>query len=120
MRENPSHGRILYNLISNGERPICFPLEIAFTYFKLREKDQTKTLDNNVMLQLLEGREDTDEWIGIRSIVTQCSGRWVVNELLTIEAIGNVIAISMASSAIYKIADLGFSFLRRWLMNMAI
>lgn len=33
------------------------------------------------MLQLLEGREDTDEWIGIRSIVTQCSGRWVVNEL---------------------------------------
>lgn len=70
-----------YNLISNGERPICFPLEIAFTYFKLRKKDQTKTLDNNVMLQLLEGREDTDEWIGIRSIVTQCSGRWVVNEL---------------------------------------
>lgn len=39
---------------------------------------------------------------------------------LTIEAIGNVIAISMASSAIYKIADLGFSSLRRWLMNMAI
>ena len=70
-----------YNLISNGERPICFPLEIAFTYLKLREKDQSKTLDNNVMLQLLEGREDTDEWIGIRSIVTQCSGRWVVNEL---------------------------------------
>lgn len=70
-----------YNLISNGERPICFPLEIAFTYLKLREKDQTKTLDNNVMLHLLEGREDTDEWIGIRSIVTQCSGRWVVNEL---------------------------------------
>lgn len=71
----------LYNLISNGEKPICFPLEIAFTYLKLREKDQTKTLDNNIMLQLLEGREDTDEWIGIRSIVTQCSGRWVANEL---------------------------------------
>lgn len=70
-----------YSLISNGERPICFPLEIAFTYLKLREKDQTKTLDNNIMLQLLEGREDTDEWIGIRSIVTQCFGRWVVNEL---------------------------------------
>ena len=70
-----------YNLISNGKRPICFPLEIAFTYLTLREKDQSKTLDNNVMLQLLEGREDTDEWIGIRSIVTQCSGRWVVNEL---------------------------------------
>ena len=70
-----------YSLISNGERPICFPQEIAFTYLKLRENDQTKTLDNNIMLQLLEGREDTDEWIGIRSIVTQCSGRWVANEL---------------------------------------
>ena len=71
----------LYNLVNNGERPICFPLEIAFTYLKLREKDQSKTLDNNIMLQLLEGRDDTDEWIGIRSIVTQCSSRWVVNEL---------------------------------------
>jgi cold shock CspA family protein len=70
-----------YNLISNGERPICFPLEIAFTYLKLREKDQKKTLDNNVMLQLLKGREDTGEWIGIRSIVTQCSGRWEVSRL---------------------------------------
>lgn len=71
----------LYNLISNGENPICFPLEIAFTYLKLREKDQSKTLDNNIMLQLLEGRDDTDEWIGIRSIVTQCSGRWVANDM---------------------------------------
>lgn len=82
-----SEGRIhhtvesFYCLISNGKRPICFPLEIAFAYLKLRKKDQTKTLDNNIMLQLLEGREDTDEWIGIRDIVTQCSGRWVVNEL---------------------------------------
>lgn len=71
----------LYNLVCNGEKPICFPLEIAFTYLKLREKDQSKTLDNNIMLQLLEGREDTDEWIGIRNIVTQCSGRWIANEL---------------------------------------
>lgn len=71
----------LYNLLSNGEKSICFPLEIAFTYLKLREKDQTNTLDNNIMLQLLEGREDTDEWIGIRSIVTPCSGRWIANDL---------------------------------------
>ena len=70
-----------YNLIANEEKPMCFPLEIAFTYLKLREKDPNKTLDNNIMLQLLEGRDDTDEWIGIRSIVTQCSGRWVANEL---------------------------------------
>lgn len=71
----------LYNLVSNGEKSICFPLEIAFTYLKLREKDQSKTLNNNIMHKLLEGREDTDEWIGIRSIVTQCSGRWIANEL---------------------------------------
>lgn len=69
----------LYNLVSNGNKSICFPLEIAFVYLKLREKDQSRTLNNNVMLQLLEGREDTDEWIGIRSIMTQCSGRWIAN-----------------------------------------
>ena len=61
-------------------KPICFPLEIAFTYLKLREKDPSKTLDNNIMLQLLEGREDADEWIGVRSIVTPCSGRWIANQ----------------------------------------
>lgn len=70
-----------YNLITNGKKPICFPLEIAFTYLKLREKDKAKTLDNKIMLQLLEGRDDTDDWIGIRSLVTQCFGRWIANEL---------------------------------------
>ncbi|MBO7606446.1 MAG: hypothetical protein J6T28_02355 [Paludibacteraceae bacterium] len=71
----------LYNLIVNGRKPICFPLEIAFTYLKLREEDQSKTLDNNIMLQLLEGREDSDEWINIRSIMTICYGRWVTRNL---------------------------------------
>ena len=71
----------LYNLVSNGKKSICFPLEITFTYLKLREKDPSKTLDNNIMLQLLEGREDTDEWIGIRSVVTLCAGRWTANKL---------------------------------------
>lgn len=71
----------LYNLVSNGMKPICFPLEIAFTYLKLREKDPSKTLDNNIMLQLLEGREDADEWIGVRSVVTPCFGRWIANQL---------------------------------------
>ncbi len=70
-----------YNLIANKEKPLCFPLEIAFTYLKLREKNSTKTLDNDTMLQLLEGRDDTDEWIGIRNLVTQCSGRCVPKEL---------------------------------------
>lgn len=71
----------LYKLVSNGKKPICFPLEITFTYLKLREKDPSKTLDNNIMLQLLEGREDTDEWIGIRSVLTPCTGRWIANIL---------------------------------------
>ena len=66
----------LYNLVSNGKNPTCFPLEIAFSYLKLREKDQSKTLNDNIMLKLLDGRDDTNEWIGIRSIMTQCSGRW--------------------------------------------
>lgn len=71
----------LYNLLSNGQKPICFPLEITFTYLKLREKDSSLTLNNNIMLQLLEGRDDTDEWVGIRSVVTQCFGRWTTKNL---------------------------------------
>ena len=71
----------LYNLLKDGHKPIYFPLEIALSYLKLREKDPSKTLDNNIMLQLLEGREDTEEWIGIRSLVTPCNGRWIAKEL---------------------------------------
>ena len=71
----------LYKLVANGERKICFPLEIAFTYLKLREEDQSNKLDDNIMLQLLSGRDDSDEWIGIRDLVTQCYGRWIAEEL---------------------------------------
>lgn len=72
----------LYKLVSHdGQNNICFPLEIAFRYLILREKDPSMTLNNNIMLQLLEGRDDTDEWIGIRSIVTPCIGRWTTKEL---------------------------------------
>ena len=65
----------LYKLLSDG-RKICFPLEITLTYLKLREKDPTLTLDNNIMLQLLKDRNDADEWIGIRSVLSPCIGRW--------------------------------------------
>lgn len=70
----------LYNLLSTSIAPMCFPLEIVFAYLKLREKDPTATLTNNVMLQLLDGRDDYNEWIGIRELVTQCRGRWKVDE----------------------------------------
>ncbi len=71
----------LYQFISQGEKPICFPLEIAFAYLRRREKDPNSTLDNNVMLKLLNGREDHAEWIGIRQLMTECNGRWKVEEL---------------------------------------
>lgn len=65
----------LYNFIK-GKKNICFPLEIAFTYLIHREKYSSATLDNNIMLQLMDGREDHAEWIGIRQLVTECLGRW--------------------------------------------
>lgn len=71
----------LYNFISKREKPICIPLEIAFAYLKRREVAPSVTLDNNIMLQLLDGREDHAEWIGIRQLVTECFGRWITNEL---------------------------------------
>lgn len=71
----------LYQFISQGEKPICFPLEIAFAYLRRREKDPNSILDNNVMLKLLNGREDHAEWIGIRQLMTECNGRWNVEEL---------------------------------------
>lgn len=66
----------LYNLITNGEKRLCLPLEITFAYLKQREKDPKSTLDNKIMLQLLNDREDHAEWIGIRQLVTECYGRW--------------------------------------------
>lgn len=71
----------LYNLIGNGTKKMCFPLEITFAYLKIREVDTNATLNNNVMLQLLEGREDHMDWVGIRQMVTQCVGRQVAHEL---------------------------------------
>ena len=65
----------LYNLIASDNKKVCFPLEITFTYLMHREKDPSATLDNNIMLQLLDGRDDHPEWIGIRQLVTQCYGR---------------------------------------------
>ena len=65
----------LYEYIGGEKYQICFPLEMVFAYLKMREKDPSAELNNNVMLQLLDGREDHGEWIGIRQFVTECQGR---------------------------------------------
>lgn len=71
----------LYNLLGSGAKKICFPLEVTFTYLKLRETDSNATLNNAVMLQLLEGRDDHMDWVGIRQMMTQCVGRVTTYEL---------------------------------------
>lgn len=71
----------LYNLITKGGNRICLPLEVTFAYLKSREKNPLNTLDNRIMLKLLNDREDHAEWIGIRQLVTECYGRWLPVEL---------------------------------------
>ena len=68
----------LYKIVKNGNGQICLPLEIVFAYLKLRENDPNATLTNETMLQLIDGREDHNEWIGVRNMVTQCVGRIAV------------------------------------------
>ena len=43
----------LYEAIGGHKHQVCFPLEIVFAYLKLREKEPTAELNNNLMLQLL-------------------------------------------------------------------
>lgn len=70
----------MYTILGGDAHPLCFPLEIVFAYLKRREKAPTANLDNNIMLQLLDGREDHGEWIGIRQFVTDCHGRIYVDD----------------------------------------
>lgn len=70
----------LYNFIK-GSNTICIPLEIAFAYLKRREIHPSATLDNNIMLQLIDGRDDHAEWIGIRQLVSECYGRCLPQKL---------------------------------------
>ena len=68
----------LYEVLNKGEGKMCLPLEIVFAYLKLRESNPAATLTNETMLQLLDGRDDHREWIGIRNMVTECYGRYFV------------------------------------------
>ena len=65
----------LYDLITDGIKKLCFPLEITFYYLKMREKDSSATLSNNNMLDLLDGRNDHSDWIWIIHMMTSCRGR---------------------------------------------
>lgn len=65
----------MYKLVGGGVRPLCFPLEITFTYLKLRFEKPNATLNNNIMLGLLEGRDDHKEWEKISYLLHQCNGR---------------------------------------------
>ena len=65
----------LFDHIGGNNRSICFSVAIVFEYLKLRENNPSATLTHNVMLRLLQDREDHSEWVGIRQFVHDCRGR---------------------------------------------
>ncbi len=72
----------LYKLIGGGVRPICLPLEMTFAYLQLRSKNANATFNNNMMLQLIDGRDDHRQWVKINKLLHKCIGRmyWKVDE----------------------------------------
>lgn len=71
----------LYELLGGSDGKLCFPLDIAFYYLKMREKNPDATMSNNNMLELLDGRENHSEWTWIRMLLSNCVGRWKTEEL---------------------------------------
>lgn len=69
--------RTLYNYLGGGNKKICFSVAIVLEYLLLRENNPQATLTHNVMLRLLQDREDHSEWVGIREFVHDCTGRYV-------------------------------------------
>ncbi len=65
----------LYNLLGGGNRPLCLPLEITFSYLMLRSEDADAKLNNSIMLKLIDGREDHSEWENIIHLLHSCNGR---------------------------------------------
>lgn len=66
----------MYNFLSSNGEPLSLAVEIAFSYLIIRENDPSQSFNNSHMLQLIDGRSDHSEWIGIREFVEQCHGRW--------------------------------------------
>lgn len=69
----------LYEFLNPSKENLCLPIEILFSYLKLREENPAATFTNAHMLTLLDGRMDHPEWIGIREFVEECHGRWFAN-----------------------------------------
>lgn len=70
----------LYNTINKGDGEICLPLEIVFEYLKLRESNPSAVLTHERMLQLLDGRNDHREWIGVSDLMNGCGGRYSIRD----------------------------------------
>lgn len=65
----------LYEFLGGGKKPLCIPVEIVFSYCKLRENESSTLFSNKHMLSLLYSREDHSEWIAIRQFIDECHGR---------------------------------------------
>ena len=70
----------LHNLLTREGSRLCLPLEITFRYLEMREKNPSATLNDSDMIELLDGRVDHPQWIGIRELMTQCQSRLCVEE----------------------------------------
>ena len=70
----------LYNYITNGgKNQICLCLEIAFSYLKLKEEDKNAIFNNARMLQILDGRDDHDNWDYVILLMHKCCNRWSID-----------------------------------------
>ena len=65
----------LYEFLRKGVDKLCLPVEIVFSYLTLREATPEANFSHKHMLQLIDSREDHNEWIGIRQFVEECHGR---------------------------------------------
>lgn len=65
----------LYRLLGGGSRPLCLPLEITFSYLKLRSEDADAKLNNSIMLKLIDERDDHRDWEFIVYLLHHCNGR---------------------------------------------
>lgn len=65
----------LYDFLRNVGNKLCLPVEIVFSYLTLRESTPEANFTHKYMLQLIDSREDHNEWIGIRQFVEECHGR---------------------------------------------
>ena len=65
----------LYDFLRKGINKLCLPVEIVFSYLTLREATPEANFSHKHMLQLIDSREDHNEWIGIRQFVEECYGR---------------------------------------------